>query len=314
MKRAGSIASLFGPLITAIIFFGFSGCVNSPENKSPLPGAMKINPAGYDLFAPDRTIILPPVLLEVSGIVMLDTITVATIQDENGVIFIFDLKKNSIEHYCSFHMDGDYEDLTLANNMIYVLRSDGVLFQVENYRRDGHSKRVISSGIPPADYEGLCYDSINNRLLILPKNMSGSSSEYNGRHPVFGFDLKNEVFYPNPIIEFDLGVINKFAADSMDFSPAKEDSPGQPVDVGIKFRPSAMAINPTSGKIFVLSAAEHLMFIFDKNGNVEYIGRLDPEVFNAPEGITFSDNGDLLISNEGKVSPPNILRFNYRLN
>jgi hypothetical protein len=50
------------------------------------------------------------------------------------------------------------------------------------------------------------------------------------------------------------------------------------------------------------------------NGDTKYIGKLDPEKFNSPEGITFFDKGDLLISNEGEASPPNSLRFNYKLN
>jgi hypothetical protein len=56
------------------------------------------------------------------------------------------------------------------------------------------------------------------------------------------------------------------------------------------------------------------MFIFNMNGDIKYIGKLDPEKFNSPEGIPFFDKGDLLISNEGEASPPNSLRFNYKLN
>jgi hypothetical protein len=314
MKWTGSINNILGSLLMVVAFINLSGCVNQPENKSHPAGAKKQNPVGYDLSAPDRTIILPPVLMEVSGIIQLDANTVASIEDENGVVFIFDLKNNEIANYYSFHMDGDYEDLTLANNMIYVLRSDGVLFQIENYRTSGHTKKIFSSGIPPANYEGLCFDNINNRLLIIPKNILNRSSEYDGRHPVFGFDLKAEVFYPEPVLEFDLEVIKKFAAESMGFSQVQGKSTGPPGAFEIMFRPSALGINPATGKLFILSAVEHLMFIFNMNGDIEYIGKLDPEIFNSPEGITFFDNGDLLISNEGKTSPPNILRFNYKLN
>jgi hypothetical protein len=42
------------------------------------------------------------------------------------------------------------------------------------------------------------------------------------------------------------------------------------------------------------------------NGDIEYIVILDPEIFTSPAGITLFENGDLLISNEGKASPPNI--------
>lgn len=35
-------------------------------------------------------------------------------------------------------------------------------------------------------------------------------------------------------------------------------------------------------------------------GNLEYIEQLDPIMFNKAEGITFYDNGDMLITNEGQ--------------
>jgi len=31
-----------------------------------------------------------------------------------------------------------------------------------------------------------------------------------------------------------------------------------------------------------------------------------------PEGISFLDNGDMLISNEGRTNPPTILLFKYK--
>jgi hypothetical protein len=39
--------------------------------------------------------------------------------------------------------------------------------------------------------------------------------------------------------------------------------------------------------------------------------RLNPDLFNQPEGITFMKNGDLFISNEGKKKSPTLVRFNY---
>jgi len=39
---------------------------------------------------------------------------------------------------------------------------------------------------------------------------------------------------------------------------------------------------------------------------------LDPRVFNKAEGITFMENGDMLITNEGQDHRPTLLRFNYQ--
>jgi hypothetical protein len=41
--------------------------------------------------------------------------------------------------------------------------------------------------------------------------------------------------------------------------------------------------------------------------------KLNPELFNQPEGIAFLNNGDMLISNEGGPGNATLLRFNYKL-
>ena len=80
----------------------------------------------------------------------------------------------------------------------------------------------------------------------------------------------------------------------------------------IEFRPSAIGIHPLTNKLFVVSGMEKLLFVFDMSGNIEFIEKLDPDIFNQPEGITFLKNGDMLISNEDKKNnKPTIVRFNY---
>src|SRR5690349_937816 len=82
---------------------------------------------GYDLNKPKSTFILPDTLREISGITRIDDNTIACIQDENGILFIYDITKNSIKEQYKFNIDGDYEGITRVNNSIYILQSDGVL-------------------------------------------------------------------------------------------------------------------------------------------------------------------------------------------
>jgi hypothetical protein len=48
------------------------------------------------------------------------------------------------------------------------------------------------------------------------------------------------------------------------------------------------------------------------DGSIEHIELLDPTMFNKAEGITFYDNGDMLITNEGQDKKPTLLYFKYR--
>ena len=69
-------------------------------------------------------------------------------------------------------------------------------------------------------------------------------------------------------------------------------------DDKINFRPSAAAINPVTGDVWVLSAINQLLLVTDKNGVFKNVFTLNPVIFTQPEGITFTPWGDLIISNE----------------
>ena len=63
----------------------------------------------YNLNRPDKHTVLPDALHEVSDIAYLGDSTLACIQDEKGIIFLYDLKKNLVTHSYKFGKDGDYE-------------------------------------------------------------------------------------------------------------------------------------------------------------------------------------------------------------
>src|SRR6185503_8042893 len=73
-----------------ILCLNFNSCSNSSFNNSS-----KIT--GYDLTKPDNTLTLPDTLREVSGLTHIDASTIACIQDENGILFIYDVINNRIK-------------------------------------------------------------------------------------------------------------------------------------------------------------------------------------------------------------------------
>ena len=74
--------------------------------------------------------------------------------------------------------------------------------------------------------------------------------------------------------------------------PLKNTKKGLAVEPDLKFHASGIAIHPLTGKIYLLSADDHLLFIFDNSGIVGQIIRLNPALLYQPEGITFLENGD----------------------
>ncbi|UJH92622.1 hypothetical protein LZ575_09190 [Antarcticibacterium sp. 1MA-6-2] len=113
---------------------------------------------------------LPKILDEVSGIALLDKDRVAAVQDEDGIIFIYNLKDSKIEKQIEFGDEGDYEGIALAGSTAYVLRSDGNIFEVLNFNEENRQTREIETEIKGEyNFEGLCFDKKNNRLLIAAK-------------------------------------------------------------------------------------------------------------------------------------------------
>jgi len=80
----------------------------------------------------------------------------------------------------------------------------------------------------------------------------------------------------------------------------------------IKLQISALGIHPITNRLFVLSGPEQILFVFDMTGKIEYLERLNKELFPQPEGITFLKNGDMLVSNEGRGNLATMVRFNYK--
>jgi len=73
---------------------------------------------------------MPKELNEISANVLLSDNRMACIQDNAGVIFIYDMQSKTIESTIPFSTTGDYEGLAVVGGTYYVLRSDGMLYEV----------------------------------------------------------------------------------------------------------------------------------------------------------------------------------------
>jgi hypothetical protein len=55
-----------------------------------------------------------------------------------------------------------------------------------------------------------------------------------------------------------------------------------------------------------------MLVVCDLQGRIEKSYPLSPEFFEQPEGIAFTPNGDMFISNEANQNKANILKLVYR--
>ena len=85
-------------------------------------------------------------------------------------------------------------------------------------------------------------------------------------------------------------------------------------DKNAEFKPSAAAIHPIEKRLYILASVGKLLVIADTQGKVQEVYRLNPDIYQQPEGITFAPNGDMYISNEAKGLVPTLLYFPYHSN
>lgn len=263
----------------------------------------------YNFSKPDVSFILPDTLREISGLTIIDSTTFACIQDENGILFIYDVIKNEIKSQHKFHKDGDYEELARVGDKMYVLRSDGKIYKISNYLAEDLKIKEYDTEIPANNNEGLCYDETNNRLLVGCKGKFGKESKHKSKRAIYAFDLEENKLSGKPVFKFDIHEIEDYIVEHAIKIPQKASQTDQ--EPSIEFMTSAISIHPITKQLYLLSAKDHLLFIIEPDGSIYHIEPLDPILFNKPEGITFFDNGDMLISNEGQDKKPTLLRFGY---
>jgi hypothetical protein len=296
-------AFLYWLLFLTNLFF-----LNSPADGQSGNTLRRIE---YDLSSPDKVYVLPPALFEISGMTETDASTIACIQDEHGLVFFYDINKGQITRQLFFGSEGDYEDIVRVDKTLYVMRSDEFLIEIRDFNSDNFKSASYSTRIPGTNTEGLCFDRKNNRLLIVPKEISDDNPENKDKRFIYGFDLGSKKLIKGAVLRLNIPMIEKFALENDIKVPMKGNKGDKEPDIKLKI--SAICIHPISDRLYVLSGAERLLLVFDVNGNIEYLERLDKDLFTQPEGITFMRNGDMFISNEGRNAQGTLIRFNYNL-
>ena len=265
----------------------------------------------FNFEKPEFILNLPFELREISGVTKLEGNEIACIQDENGIIFVYDLDSDSIIRQFQFGQNGDYEGITMVDSTFYVLRSDATLIEINS---PWDSSNVIETklNIPNLDNEGLCYDQRTNSLLLAPKSKTGKGPEYKDSRAIYAIDLATKKLNEKPLFVISVSEIEAFANEKGIPLPQKLSKLTADSISALKFMPSELAVHPKTDEIYILSAIDHTMAVYTKTGELINFICLDSDLFNKPEGITFLENGDLIITNEGQMGIPTLLKFQWQ--
>jgi uncharacterized protein YjiK len=238
-------------------------------------------------------------LKEISGLAWdSDKDVFYTHYDEAGKIYILHKGTMEILHEYQFGSKGDYEDIAVYNKVPYILRSDGMITKIiiDSAAGTAHGISVGTLAITGKnDFETMYADTARKALIVICKNCHQDDKE---SVSAFAFYPDSIGFDPNPIY-----TINASTVESLWDSISAHNTS--------KFQPSAACIHPKLHKLFIISSAANELVIADLNGKVEGVYELGRKLFPQPEGITFKNNGDMYISNEGIGGKGTILEFRF---
>jgi uncharacterized protein YjiK len=246
----------------------------------------------------DGELRLPKVLREVSGVTWVDERTIACVQDEVGSLFFVDLRGERPVREVPFGPPGDYEGLARVGEAYWVLRSDGVLLQLE-----ARGPQLVIAAthrllLPHQEYEGLCFDPVRRALLVLPKDLVGDGPDGKAQVGVHAFDLATGAFQPEPVLVLQRRVVQEQLERLGVALPVRTTSKGKERPV-LKLHCSEIAVLPGSDDLLVLSAVDHLLLRIAPDGSVRGARSLDAAQLPQPEGMTVLADGRLLVASEG---------------
>lgn len=252
------------------------------------------SPQGYDLTSPVKEK-LGKVLNEISGISFnSDNNTLLAISDNEEKIIQIDVNRGKLKDYTGkvVPKNSDIEEVVKQDSVIYMLSSKGIIYEVSDALKD----TLGSYALPLSgknDFETLYYDPSAKGLIMVCKKCDADKGDH--QRSAFRFDPATKQFDPKPFYQFSTEAVKKMLNGD-----------------DAKFDPSAAAIHPTNKRLYVLSSAGNLLAIADTRGKILQVYPLNPEQFPQAEGIAFAPNGDMFVTNEGKLGSATLQIFKYQ--
>jgi uncharacterized protein YjiK len=232
----------------------------------------------YDLSSP-KVLDLPESLDEISGIAYYPKDTsVFAIIDEDGFLFKIPLRNPKAVRQWNFDKKRDFEELVLIDSVFYVLVSNGnietIRFngdKIETDRSDfsGESKKVN-------EFEAMYLDNDSSLVMLCKSCDQDPKKSFSS----FKYRYADTSKTYAPHVTFDMTVLES------------------KLNVDKHLKASAAAMHPLNGDIYIISSIQQLLVITSNKGEFKELYKLNPAIYKQPEGLTFTPDGDLIISNE----------------
>ena len=241
--------------------------------------------ASYDLKKPARRFKLPKQWREISGLTMLAENRILAHDDERGVVCEIDYRAGTIVKAFALSdrrnpVADDFEGIAAAEGRLYLVSSAGRLYEFgEGADQETVLYNLYTTGIG-RDYEieGLAYDPDQRVLLLVSKNPR--NPQLADHIAIYRWSLETK----------------QLVEDSRILIPVAELA--HRIDRK-QFQPSGIERHPLSGNYFVVAARQRAIAEITPQGQVLAIAALAADRHPQAEGIAFTADNTLIVSDEG---------------
>ena len=271
-------------LLLLPLLLGPAACLGREAPPPPVPSVDPEQVPPYRLDAPAAVVELAPELREISGLTVLPSGNLGAVQDETGTIYEVDPATGQVVDRLPFEGRGDFEGVELTPDAVWALRSDGDLYRVSRDSTGAPTARKVETGLRGRnDTEGLGFDGA--RLLIACKEWPGKG--LGDVRAIYAFDLATETVSAEPVAVLDRRRVDGRAA----------------------FKPSALAVHPTSGRLYVVSSVRAAIAVLSPEGALVAVLPFPDGLVPQPEGLAFAADGTMYVASEGPAGPGLLLRY-----
>ena len=230
-----------------------------------------------------REFYLPQGLTEISGLAVASSHSVFAHDDNYGIVYEVDLDSGRVLRAFALGkptVKGDFEDIAVRAGTVYLLASDGRLFEAPiGEHRQRVRYNVYDTGVGThCETEGLVNGPKDGEFLILCKKPH--QDKLKDRLVIYLWSLDDRVPVSSPWLSVPL------------------DGLVEPLDQA-NFHPSAFYWQRDPGRFLIISAKGHTAIEIDEQGKLIDRVKLDKGAHPQPEGLTLMPDGRLVISDEG---------------
>lgn len=229
---------------------------------------------------------MPKELNEISGISFVNDHVLACVQDEKGIIFLYDLKHDEVIKKITFAEKGDYEGIAIVGSSAYIITGNGILYEVTDFLTDPNVNTYNFDLQEDEETEAICYDKSANRLLLASKNKKKEDPDPG----LYEFDLSSKKFSDTAVIKVDL---NSSLIKRKDRNNLKK-----------LWQPADIAVDQINKRIMVVDAVNRHLMELSLTGELVNMIPIDEKRSARPEGIAIAADGSIYIcndsNNEGK--------------